>query len=61
MKHLKTETENKETLYTKEQILGSKKYADRKDIVNALLDDGKEYSVSEVDKLVNSFLKGKVK
>ena len=58
---MKTETENKETLYTKEQILGSKKYADRKDIVNALLDDGKEYSVSEVDKLVNSFLKGKVK
>ncbi len=50
-------TENK---YTKEQILLSYKYAKRRDLLNALLDDGKEYTLNEVDSMMDKFLKGKV-
>jgi hypothetical protein len=50
-----------ETKFTKEQLLKSKKYTDRKDIVNVLLKDGQTYSFSEVDALIKKYMKGKVK
>lgn len=46
--------------YTKDQILASEKYVKRRDLINALLDDGKEYTIEEVDKMMQKFLKGKV-
>ncbi len=46
--------------YTKDQILLSDKYAKRRDLVNALLEDGREYTIAEVDARMESFLKGKV-
>lgn len=46
--------------YTKDQILLSDKYAKRRDLVNALLEDGGEYTIAEVDARMESFLKGKV-
>ena len=46
--------------YTKEQILGSKKYKYRRDALGVVLADGKEYTTEEVDTLLNEFLKGKV-
>lgn len=49
------------TTFTKEQILKSKKYATRRDLVNVLLEDGKNYSLKEVDKLIDSFMKREVK
>ena len=49
-----------ETAYTKDQILLSEKYAKRRDLVNALLDDDKEYAAGEVDAMMEKFLKGKV-
>ena len=48
------------TTYTKDQILLSDKYAKRRDLVNALLEDGREYTIAEVDARMESFLKGKV-
>lgn len=58
----KTEEINQETVisYSKEQILGSKKYKNRRDALNAILADGKEYTVEEVDALLEKFMKGKV-
>lgn len=46
--------------YTKDQLLMSEKYVKRRDLVNALLDDDREYTVEEVDAMMEKFLKGKV-
>ncbi len=48
------------TAYTKEQLLASTKYANRRDLISALLDDGKTYTLTEVDALIEKFMKGKV-
>lgn len=47
--------------YGKVQILASAKYANRRDLINALLDDNNQYTIDEVEKIVNGFMKGKVK
>lgn len=46
--------------YGKEQILGSSRYRGQRDLVNALLERGKQYSLEEVDGLLEEYLKGKV-
>ncbi len=57
--------EKKETkgivTFPKDKLLQSLKYANRKDILNVLLEDGKDYSFEEVDDKINTFMKGKVK
>lgn len=47
--------------YIKQQILKSKKYSDKQDLINALLKDDTQYSITEVDELINNFMKGEVK
>ena len=47
--------------FPKDKLLQSLKYANRKDILNVLLEDGKDYSFKEVDEKINTFMKGKVK
>lgn len=51
----------KENIFTKKQLILSKKYSDRKDLLNVLLEDNKSYSIKEVDKLIDNFMKAKVK
>lgn len=46
--------------YTKEQLLASTKYANRRDLISALLDGGKTYTLDKVDALIDKFMKGKV-
>lgn len=46
--------------FTKEQILAAKKYQNRKDIVNALVQDGEKCTMEEVDRRMDEFRKGKV-
>ena len=46
--------------YSKEQILLSQAYANRKDILNVILKDG-DYAIEAVDKLLENFLKKEVK
>lgn len=53
----KTQETNK---FPKEKIVSSKRYKDQVDLVNALLSDDKEYSLEEVDYIINNFMKGKV-
>lgn len=50
-----------QTEFTKEQILAASKYTDRRDLVNALLDDKKKYTMKIVDEAINKYMKGQVK
>ncbi|MCX7715043.1 MAG: hypothetical protein N2171_04880 [Clostridia bacterium] len=55
-----TDTMETAPKFSKEQILLSKKYRSKKDIINVLLDDSSIYSITEVDALIKKFMKGKV-
>lgn len=59
----KENTENKsdETKFAKSQIIGSDKYKNRADLLNVLLEDDKEYTLSDVDKKLENFLDKEVK
>jgi hypothetical protein len=46
--------------FSKDKILTAKKYANRKDILGELLEDGKDYSFEQVDGLINDYMKRKV-
>lgn len=50
-----------ETLFTKEQILASDKYANKKDVCNTVIPDDFHGTLNEVDVLIEKFMKGKVK
>lgn len=50
-----------ETLFNKEQILTSNKYADKKDVCNTVIPDDFHGTLNEVDVLIENFMKGKVK
>ena len=47
--------------YSKEQILASARFANRRDLVDALLDEDKSYTMKTVDNLVEKYMKGQVK
>lgn len=47
--------------FSKEQLLKSNWYSHRRDILTALLEDGKTYSHTAVDQLIQEFLERKVK
>ena len=49
-----------EILYSKEQIIASKKYSNRKDILNVLLKDDEEYSFSRIDEIIEKFMNKEV-
>lgn len=53
----KAETKAVQEKYTKIQLIKSGKWS--VDVLNAILDD-KEYTMAEVDKAVNNFLKRRV-
>nr|DAK81193.1 MAG TPA: hypothetical protein [Caudoviricetes sp.] len=63
----KTTTENAakseqtEPMFSKEQILASARFANKRDLVDALLDEDKSYTIETVDNLVEKYMKGKVK
>lgn len=46
--------------FSKESILKSKKYSNRKDLLGVILESQKEYSFDEVDRMIEKFMKGKV-
>jgi len=49
-----------EILYSKEQIISSKKYSNRKDILNVLLKDDEEYTFSRIDEIIENFMNKEV-
>lgn len=48
-------------LFSKKQLLSSKHFRDRRDIVNALLSPDKQYTVEAVEQMIDKFMKGQVK
>lgn len=50
-----------EEKYTKDAILRAEKLSWNKDVLNILLEDDKEYTLSGVEKIVNDFNKREVK
>lgn len=44
--------------FSKVTILASEKYSHRSDLLNMLLKDSKRYTFEEVDKIIDSFMKG---
>lgn len=47
--------------HSKEQLLRSNRYANQRDLIGALLEDDKQYTLAEVDTAIDNFMKGKVK
>lgn len=47
--------------YTKEQLMASKRYSKRRDLAAALLEDGGSYTIGEAGRIIEQYLKGKVK
>ncbi|HBF5742005.1 TPA: hypothetical protein MIY32_003074 [Clostridioides difficile] len=54
----KTLSKEENYKFTKEQIVNSKKYVNRKDLLNAILEENELYSFSEVEDMINNFMKG---
>ena len=60
-KTTKTETTKNEPMFTKEQIVHSKKYQGLRDVCTAVIPDDFKGTLTEVDNLIENFMKGKVK
>lgn len=54
------QTNKTESKFTKNQVLASKKLNYSKDLINAILEDDKSYTLKEVEAEINKYLKGKV-
>nr|DAY51591.1 MAG TPA: ATP-dependent RNA helicase [Caudoviricetes sp.] len=50
-----------QTTFTKEQILQSLKFSNHRDILSVLLKDGRNYTVEEIDREIQNYMKGAVK
>jgi hypothetical protein len=46
--------------YTKEALAGSKRFQARRDLLNAILDDGKKYTIEEVETKITNYLNKEV-
>ena len=49
-----------EALFNKEQIAASGRYRSQRDLVEALLTEGKTYTIAAVDNMIEKYRKGKV-
>jgi len=49
-----------EQKFSKSQLVRCGKYHDRRDLVDALLDDSEKYTMEQVDNMIEEFMKGKV-
>jgi hypothetical protein len=56
----KTEIKQDEVVFTKEQILASKRYSNRRDVLSSILSDNYVGTLEKVDSLLKKFMKGKV-
>lgn len=48
-------------MFTKQELRESKRFEGQKDLLGALLDENKTYSIQEAEEALNEFLKGDVK
>lgn len=50
-----------EIKHSKEVLLTSKKFKDKRDLLNTILENDKSYTFSEVESKIKEFLEGEVK
>lgn len=48
-------------VFTKQQLAESKRYKKQRDLLEALLEDGKTYTIAQVDKIIGDYLRKEVK
>ena len=48
-------------VFTKQQLAESKRYKKQRDLLEALLEDGKTYTIAQVDKITGDYLRKEVK
>ena len=56
-----SEPEKVASSFSKEQLLSSKRFQDRRDILNAVLKADKQYTVEAVEQEILNYMKGQVK
>ena len=49
-----------EPVFSKEQLLASNRFQDRRDLLEALLDEKKTYTMKAVEETITKYMKGKV-
>lgn len=54
------ETDAIEVKFSKSQLIESKRFSGQKDLLNTILEDGKEYTLDDVVSRVEKYMKGKV-
>ena len=47
-------------VFTKQQLAESKRYKKKRDLLEALLENGKTYTIAQVDKIIGDYLKKEV-
>lgn len=47
--------------FSKAQLISSKRFGDRRDVLGALLSDNEDYTVETAERLITEFMKGQVK
>lgn len=57
----KTVSGQQETRYTREQLIRSERYQNRRDLVAALVPEGASVSLRELDEKIEKYMKGQVK
>lgn len=57
----KSKESTNEVSFTKSQLLKSKKYIHQTDVLNVILEEDKNYTIKEVEKLIDGFMKKEVK
>lgn len=48
-------------VFTKQQLAESKRYKKQRDLLEALLENGKTYTIVQVDKIIGDYLKKEVR
>lgn len=57
---VKRQNRGRSTAFTGAQLLTFDRYRERRDLLGVLLDKDQRYTFSEVDALIDNFMKGKV-
>lgn len=47
--------------FSKQKLLSFPRYLGRKDLLNAILEEGKSYTIEKTEELINKFMKGSAK
>ena len=46
--------------FSKEKLLTFRRFADRRDLLSAILSDEEQYTIKQVEKMINDFMRGRV-